>query len=136
MKRFTSRLAVALALAIASVSYFGPRPAFAADYQVTLSTIVPTASANDFTLSAMPNIANASYIRAITLANYAGAAVQTVDIYRTATSSTAAAIEMTVVVPASTTVHLDFPARAWRINGFGIKKSDTTSTTKASVIYE
>jgi hypothetical protein len=135
MKRFTLGLIAALTLGVACLG-LGPRPAFAADYEVTLSTIVPTASAADFTLAAFPQIANSMAIRTLTLSNYAGAAVQTVNIYRTATSSTAAAIEMTYVVPASSTVHVNFPARAWKLSNIGLNKSDTTSTVKAQVTYE
>jgi hypothetical protein len=133
MKRFSLISAALVALALVS---FGSRNAQSADYEVTLSTIVPTASVGEFTLSGAPQIANAAYIRSLTLSNYGSATTQQIDLYRTATSSTAATVEMTYVLLASTTVHLDFPARAYRLSNLYIKKSDTGSTAKAQIVYE
>lgn len=132
MKRF-----MLLCAALVALVFVGVTPAHAADVTVTLSTHVPTASATAFTESAFPNISDGAYIRSITLANYEGASVQRVDLYRSATASHTATIEMTYVVPASTTVSIPIPStRGWVLRDVGVKKSETGSTVKAHIVYE
>lgn len=111
------------------------RPANAGDYTVTLSTIVPTASAAEFTAGAYPTINKSVYVRNLTLTN-SGGAIQTVTLYKNASSYTAAAVAETFVLTSTGTYVYDFPAQTFQVNKPAIKKSDTGSAVTATFIYQ
>ena len=127
MKRFILVGAALLALVV---------PAMARDVQVTVSSHNPTASLGDFQLSAMPHISNGAYLRSIDITNHTGAAATRVDMYRNATSSTAATLEFSYVVPASTTLHVDYAGRAYSLRNVGFRKVDANGTVSVNAVYE
>jgi hypothetical protein len=127
MKRIVLLATLVLGLFVGKVS--------AADYDVALTTYVPTASAGDFVLGAYPNIARPAKIKHIILANYGGAADQIVTIYDNATSSTAATTAGKIVIGSSTTVQIPVNG-AYDLYKPGFNKSSTSSTVHATIVYE
>lgn len=109
-----------------------------ADYTVTLTTYVPTASAADFTLGAYPNITSTVQVRGLFLAN--GGNAETVRIYDTCTSSLTATLAMTIIIPSSSTwpsgAGQQFPARLFILTNPCINKVSTTNEVKATWIYD
>lgn len=130
MKRLLLGAAVVFGLFAAVVS-----KVYSADYDVALTTYVPTASATDFGLGSYPNIARPVKIKQIILANYGADQLQTVTIYDNATSSTAATVAGKITIGSSTTVSVPISG-VWDLYKPAFNKSSTSSTVHATIIYE
>lgn len=132
MKKFLCLLTTSFALLLVSVI------GRTADYTVTLTTYVPTASSADFTLGAYPNITSTVQVRGLFLAN--GGAAETVRLYDNCTSSTTAALAMTIIIPSSSTwpsgAGQQFPARLFILHNPCINKVSTANEVKATWIYD
>lgn len=109
-----------------------------ADYTVTLSTYNPLGSTAEYTAGAYPNISGTVQLRSLILAN--NGPMETVSLYDTCTSSTAATLAATFIVGSSTTYPASggnqFPARLFILTSPCIKKSTTTTDLKATLIYD
>jgi hypothetical protein len=109
--------------------------AHAGSFTLDTSTNIPTGSPGEFTAGGYPNKAGSLYVRSLILAN-SGATVQTVSIYTTATSSTAATLAGKVVLASTGTTQVDFPAQTFKLTSPAIIKSATGSNVQATVIYQ
>lgn len=124
-----------IALLLAIGLFVGIGFVIADDYTVALSTY-SVDSGGDFTLAGYPNISGGCKIDKIILANSAGADVQIISWYDTATSTTAATVAGYAVIGASTTVQIDFPSNnPANFRNFAAKKSSTGSTVNMTVQY-
>lgn len=110
--------------------------AVADDYTVTLSTYDVVGSTTDYTAGAYPNIAAGAKINRLIFTN-AGSTIQTISCYDTATSTTLAAISLSVVLPTTGTVQVGYALGAPFIQtNFAVKKSATGSVVTMSVNYD
>jgi hypothetical protein len=140
MRKFLLRAAL-LSAAIFSVSaLIGGQTAHAKDYTVTVTTYVPTGSAGEFTSGGYPNITGGAYIRQIAIAN-AGATAQTISVYDTCTSSTAATLAGVFDVPATIGTYWapsgnTFLPQIFKLTNPCITKSSTSSVVQATFFYE
>ena len=135
--QFFKSLKITLVLAaFALLASAGPRPAYAGEYNVDVTTNNPTTSVADITGGGFPNIDGRLYIRSLTLTNHNGAVPQLVSVYDSADSTTTAAKAWEGIVSASTTVHYEFPSRTFNVSDLAIKKNSTSSTLNATITYE
>jgi hypothetical protein len=131
MKSFVKSVALgALLLVLGGVARAG------SNYDVALTTYVPTASATDFGLGSYPNITGGAYPMKLIIAN-AGATAQDVSVYDTCTSSTAATLAGVVSLSAAIqTVQVDIPRRTMKLTSPCFIKSATGSTVHLTILYE
>jgi len=128
-------LLLVMLLLVLSIFLVGPEIVHADDYDIALTTYVPTASVANATADIAGNIK----IDKIILSNN-GDANQTVTIYDLAVSSLTATSRMVVDV-SSNTVHtvpviIDYPYHnPMKVTDFAIRKSTTTSGINAYILY-
>lgn len=107
----------------------------AADYTLDLTTNVPNASLTEYNTGSYPNRSGGLQVRQIILAN-SGATVQTVSVWDTATSTTAATLAAKFVVPTTGTYVYEFPAATFRLTSPSFNKSATGSSVQLNLIYQ
>ncbi len=114
-------------------------PAFANDYTLALTTHNPTACLLDFTSGAYPNIAGGTKIDKIVWATNNSTVAQTLQIYDTCTSSTAATLAYTIYFDTNTDnqiTEINFPYyNPLILTSPGFNKSGTGSTVNVNVQY-
>jgi len=130
MKKFL----IGIVIAVAMLLVLMPGQAKADDFDIALTTNVPTASADNATADITGNIK----IDEITLSN-AGTTVQVVTIYELATSSTTASSRLVIDVPSNAVdgpIIIPWPFHnPMVIHDLAIRKSATGSVVNAYILY-
>jgi len=130
MKKFLIGIVIATALILVLL----PGLAKADDFDIALTTNVPTASADNATADITGNIK----IDKVTLSN-AGTTVQVVTIYELATSSTTASSRLVIDVPSNAVdgpIILDWPySNPMIIHDLAIRKLSASSVVNAYILY-
>lgn len=138
MKGF-KKLAVALFLAVVG---FAAAPSFAAGskYYVALTTVPANGTAAEFAAN-YPNISGNLYVRKIVVSNSTNTVTQTISIYDTCTSTTAATLKFQsysgssgMLEPAVQT--FEFLPQSFKLSSPCFKKSGVTSTVDFEIFYE
>jgi hypothetical protein len=137
IQSFKKRAAIvlmAIALVVSAGFMGGPRPAYATDYSVAVSSADPSSSGTNYTANGGPLISGNAYLRQFTIGNYLGAGVQNVTIWDLCGSSTTAVARFTIPVAASATyTSAVFPANGILLNNPCISKTDANSTVRITL---
>lgn len=134
-----SLLVVAFAASAFLASAISPQKSHAVSYTVAVTTYVPTDSTN-YTQGAYPNISGNLYLRQLVLSNNSATA-QTITVYTTCTSTSAAAVAFKVDLPATIGTYY-FPSgnvvlpKDLPLASPCITRSATTGITQATFLYE
>lgn len=119
------------------------KPAMAAGskYYVAATTYAANGSVADYTLGAYPNISGNLYVRKLVITNSTATVAQTVSIYDTCTSTTAASLKFKSYSGAASMVNpavqvFDFLPQSFRLTSPCFNKSSTTSDINITVFYE
>lgn len=132
-------LGVGLAAAFLVASGVSPQAAHATSYTVALSTIVPTASAADYTAGSYPNVTGSMYVRQSIVTN-SSATAQRITVYNNCTSSTSATIALQFDIPATIGAYSLTPnwilPQVFPLTSPCIIRSSTTGFTNLDLFYE
>lgn len=109
-------------------------------YYVALTTVPVNASVAEYS-SQYPNITGALFVRKIIFSNSAPATAQTLSVYDTCTSTTAAALKFQTYLGTTSMVtqavqSFDFLPQSFKLTTPCFKKSSTSSTVDMTVFYE
>ncbi len=111
------------------------------DFTLTLSTINPTSSVADYGAGTFPTVSDKMWLRFITIAQ-SSTTVQTITIYDTCSSSSAATVAYTAYIPATIgnySIPKDglFPARLFNLEDMCITKSVAgNAAAQANIFYQ
>jgi len=111
---------------------------FADDYTCTLSTYNVTGTTSEFALGAYPQIADGVIVDKLVFSN-SGTTLQTISIYDTATSISAASLSQTFILPSSATATItiiDYPGHnPLKLRNMSVNKSSTATDVYMNVQY-
>ena len=129
MKRLFSVFVLLIELAVIS---------FAADYTCTLSTYNVKGTTSEFALGAYPQIADGVIVDKLVFSN-SGTTLQTISIYDTATSTSAASLSQIFILPSSATATItiiDYPGHnPLKLRNMSVNKSSTATDVYMNVQY-
>lgn len=113
-------------------------------YYVALTTVPTNGTAGEFAAN-YPNISTTTaanlYIRKIIIANSTATTTQTISVFDTCTSTTAASLKLRIYTGAASQVQpdlrvFDFLPQSFKLSGACFNKSSTLSTVDMTVFYE
>ena len=129
MKRLFSVFVLLIELAVIS---------FAADYTCTLSTYNVKGTTSEFALGAYPQIVDGVIVDKLVFSN-SGTTLQTISIYDTATSISAASLSAKFILPSSATATItiiDYPRHnPLKLRNMAVNKSSTATDVYMNVQY-
>ncbi len=138
MKRF--KLLVAAGLMALGLGFSQPAFAAGSKYYVALTTVPANGTVSEYTAN-YPNISGNLYVRKIVVANSTATTAQTISVYDTCTSTTAATLKFQIYsgfagAIAQAVQDIDFLPQSFRLSSPCFKKSATGSTVDVTVFYE
>ena len=113
-------------------------------YYAALSTVPVNGTVSEFTAN-YPNISTTTaanlYVRKIIITNSTSTVAQTISVYDTCTSTSAASLKLKTYLGAASQVvqavqEFDFLPRSFKLSGACFNKSSVTSDVNLTVFYE